>query len=172
MNGDRLAVAIAMVVLGFVAGCSDPPSELTVDERIEQTQVELVEAGVAPDVADCVVRLARQDLRDGPIDELTRDELLVSCERTRALLDREDEADDPERLAFDDGPNTLGDDPVLDSLWRSCEQGSGAACDELFEQAPLGSDYERFGVNCGDRDDVLNCSELDEEPSDTSVGAG
>lgn len=164
MNAVRLAGAIAAVVAVVATGCSDPPPELTVEQRIEQAQVDLVEAGASPEVADCVVRLARQDLRFGPIDELTRDELLMSCERTQALLDGVD-AVDPDSLASVDGPDTLGDDPALDSLWRACEEGSGAACDELFVLAPVGSDYERFGVSCGDRDDVLNCSELDEEPS-------
>ncbi|MDH4276444.1 MAG: hypothetical protein OEZ14_05685 [Acidimicrobiia bacterium] len=159
-----LPVVVVVGVL-VVAGCSDPAPELTIDERIEQEQVELVEAGASPEVADCVVRLARQDLRSGPIDELTRDELLVSCERTQALFDGVDVVEDPDALASVDGPDTLGDDPALDSLWRSCEGGSGAACDDLFEQAPVGSDYERFGVSCGDRDEILRCSELDEESS-------
>lgn len=162
MMSLRRVVVSAVASVVVVAGCSDPPPELTLDERIEQAQLELVEAGASPEVADCVVRLARQDLRVGPIDELTRDELLLTCERTQALLDGEGEVDDGDVLAFVEGPDTLGDDPALDALWRSCEEGSGAACDELFELAPLGSDYERFGVSCGDRDELLLCSELDE----------
>ncbi len=130
---------------------------------MDRTEAELTEAGASAEVAACVVRLARHDLRAGPIDDLTRDELLLSCERTQALLDGDADLDESDSLAFVDGPNTLGDDPVLDDLWRSCEDGSGAACDELFERAPVGSDYEWFGVTCGERDEVLHCSELDEE---------
>lgn len=163
MAGHRLGVVALVGCAIVLACCSDPTPEFTVDERTEQAQVELVEAGASPEVADCVVRLARQELRVGPIDELTRDELLLTCERTQALLDGADEADGADRLAFVDGPDTFGDDPALDSLWRGCEEGSGAACDELFEQAPVGSDYERFGVSCGDRDEMLFCSELDED---------
>lgn len=163
MTRARLVAAVLAVV--GCAGCSDPPPELTVDQRIQQAEAELVEAGASPEVADCVMRLARQDLRSGPIDDLTRDELLLSCQRTQALLEGDDAVEDPDALASVDGPDTLGDDPVLDSLWRSCQDGSGTACDELFQQAPVGSDYERFAVSCGDRDDVLHCSELDDASS-------
>ena len=48
-----------------------------------------------------------------------------------------------------------------DRLWTACDEGSGSACDELFAAAPVGSEYERFGVSCGDRPDVLDCAELD-----------
>ena len=49
------------------------------------------------------------------------------------------------------GPWTFGADEDLDALWVDCERGSGAACDELFDRAPLGSDYETFGATCGNR---------------------
>lgn len=55
--------------------------------------------------------------------------------------------------------NTLGDDPVLDEWWRQCADGSGLACDRLFADAPLGSNYEAFGLSCGDRPNVLHCQE-------------
>ncbi|MEM9714773.1 MAG: hypothetical protein AAGA17_21310 [Actinomycetota bacterium] len=44
-----------------------------------------------------------------------------------------------------------GDDPVLDVLWDDCENGDGQACDDLYFDAPIGSDYEFFGETCGDR---------------------
>jgi hypothetical protein len=62
-------------------------------------------------------------------------------------------------------PTVYGDDPALDGLWDGCRDGSGLACDQLFEQAPIGSEYERFGVSCGERPDVLHCQlELDGTP--------
>ncbi len=64
-------------------------------------------------------------------------------------------------------PQTLGDDAVLDDLWHRCEQGSGAACDQLFEQAPLNSGYESFGLSCGNRPDVLRCGQEMDAPSTT-----
>ncbi len=165
--GGRVGpIVLAALVAAGLAGCAQSAPAPTIDERADQAHDDLIEAGASPEVAACVVRLARDDLRSGPIDDLAREELLLSCERAQAVLDGDgDGAVATDSLAFVEGPDTLGDDPALDSLWRSCEDGSGAACDELFERAPLGSDYERFGVSCGDRDEVLRCSELDEEPT-------
>lgn len=58
------------------------------------------------------------------------------------------------------GPQTFGDDPELDGLWADCEAGSGAACDALFDAAPLGSDYERFGATCGGRGAEPVCADV------------
>jgi hypothetical protein len=57
-----------------------------------------------------------------------------------------------------------GDDPGLDQLWDACAAGSGKACDDLYYAAPIDSEYENFGYSCGDRPDVIICTELDEEP--------
>jgi hypothetical protein len=46
---------------------------------------------------------------------------------------------------------TYGDDIHLDELWDDCEAGNGEACDLLYETAPYGSDYEEFGLTCGNR---------------------
>jgi hypothetical protein len=56
-------------------------------------------------------------------------------------------------LVLASGPNAYGDDPGLDRLWESCERGSMGACDRLFWDAPLFSDYEEFGLTCGGRTD-------------------
>lgn len=50
-----------------------------------------------------------------------------------------------------DQPSTYGDDPQLDALWDACEAGDGQACDDLYFQSPIGSEYERFGDTCGGR---------------------
>ncbi len=49
----------------------------------------------------------------------------------------------------DDGPQNYGDDPALDDLYDDCESGDLVACDDLYFQAPLGSEYEEFGSTCG-----------------------
>ena len=36
-------------------------------------------------------------------------------------------------------PLRHGQDPALDALWSRCAAGSGAACDDLFDRAPVGS---------------------------------
>lgn len=64
----------------------------------------------------------------------------------------------PERVPPQPGPQTFGDDPELDALWSACEAGDGPACDELFEAAPLGTEYEAFGATCGGRGAEASCA--------------
>ncbi|NTW38980.1 MAG: hypothetical protein HGA44_03700 [Cellulomonadaceae bacterium] len=45
--------------------------------------------------------------------------------------------------------NAYGDDAALDALWDQCAAGDGQACDDLYFQAPIGSEYEAFGNTCG-----------------------
>lgn len=62
-----------------------------------------------------------------------------------------------------EGPYTYGDDDFLDALWDDCEDGSGEACDELFFDSPVGSEYEAFGNTCGNRMELsFYCNTLDE----------
>lgn len=62
-------------------------------------------------------------------------------------------------------PDTYGDDPVLDRLWDRCADGQIDACDELYWDSPLGSDYEAYalrrvneleGVDPASGDDVID----------------
>lgn len=73
-----------------------------------------------------------------------------------APLEGQYAAPDPEARNY-------GDDPTLDELWDECAEGSGAACDDLYWLAPLDSQYEAFAYSCGEREEVVLCSELDEE---------
>jgi len=71
---------------------------------------------------------------------------------------------------FDSDVNTYGDDATLDALWDACEQGDGQACDDLYFQSPLGSEYESFGDTCGGQvldSPVFSCVD---ELSDTDGG--
>ena len=163
--GVSAIVALAVV---FGAACSDPAPEVTLDDRVEELQADLIGDGATADVAECVTRLAEHDLRVGDLDPVTLDELVLNCERADTVLNGTDSGESVGPLASVDGPSTLGDDPELDALWRACADGSGQACDELFEQSPVGSEYEQFGVSCGRRDDMLNCRELDETDSESA----
>lgn len=49
----------------------------------------------------------------------------------------------------DDDPQNYGDDPFLDDLYDECDGGDDNACDDLYLQSPLGSEYEEFGRSCG-----------------------
>ena len=154
----RLATLAALVVLA--AGCvaSEPPVDWSAEARQE-----LLAAGLDEPVVDCVLDLARRDLRRGPLPELAAEELSAHCTRARAaIVGATVELGPDAELALTDVPWTLGDDPALDRLWQGCEGGSGAACDQLFDESPVGSDYEEFGVSCGRRPDVLDCRELDD----------
>jgi hypothetical protein len=169
-NKQSVLGAILMVVLSVLTGCADPEPEITLEDRVDQLQDELVGGGVSSDVADCVTRLAEYDLRSADLDPIALDELKLNCERAERILD-DDGLDDDQSLAFAEGPHTLGDDPELDRLWAACADGSGQACDDLFQQSPVGSEYERFGVSCGDRDGILDCRELDEgDETDDAAG--
>ena len=51
-------------------------------------------------------------------------------------------------------PEDLGDDPDLDALAQSCFEGDLVACDHLFLQSPVDSDYEAYGDTCGGRQEA------------------
>ena len=57
-------------------------------------------------------------------------------------------------------PMAYGEDPALDALWDQCEAGSGLACDQLFDQAPVRSEYEEFAGTCGGRTQELRCADV------------
>jgi hypothetical protein len=67
----------------------------------------------------------------------------------------------PTRPAEDSGPAParVGSDPALDALHAACADGSGESCDRLFDEAPLGSEYEDFALSCGGRTAELRCAE-------------
>lgn len=48
-------------------------------------------------------------------------------------------------------PYTFGDDGEFDALWLQCEAGAMQACDDLYQESPVGSEYELFGATCGAR---------------------
>lgn len=49
------------------------------------------------------------------------------------------------------GQGEYGSDTALDALYGACAAGDFAACDELYVESPLDSEYEHFGDTCGDR---------------------
>jgi hypothetical protein len=62
-------------------------------------------------------------------------------------------------------PHKLGDDPHLDELYRACQAGSGPACDQLFDEAPLGSEYEELAGTCGGRTQEAECAAVYPDPN-------
>ena len=78
------------------------------------------------------------------------------------VADRIEESDLP---GFDVG-STYGDDASLDALWDACEAEDWAACDDLYFEAPIGSEYETFGETCGNRADASDGSCVSQFGSD------
>ena len=71
-------------------------------------------------------------------------------------------------------PMAYGDDAELDALWDRCGAGSGVACDQLFDQAPINSAYEEFAGTCGNRTQELSCApvySIPGEPARATVSA-
>lgn len=56
-------------------------------------------------------------------------------------------------------PRSYGDDAGLDALWDACAAGDDTACETLYLESPVGSDYEDFGDRCGGRSDGGGCPE-------------
>ncbi|WP_369136769.1 hypothetical protein [Modestobacter versicolor] len=48
-------------------------------------------------------------------------------------------------------PAGLGEDPGLDRLAQECHDGRMRACDDLYTDSPVGSDYEDYGDTCAGR---------------------
>lgn len=60
-------------------------------------------------------------------------------------------------------PSVVNAGSALDGLAHSCEAWDMGSCDQLFVQAPIGSDYELLGGTCGGLVDEISsttCVEL------------
>lgn len=162
MRPSRLLVLPILVV--SIAACSKLDVTTTEVSRTEVVAA-LIDQGLDARLAECTVGLGERefdlaDLAPGadlePNEQALIAELVLSCEGAAAILDTDPV--EPEQLAFDSGLHGLGDDARLDALWTGCERGDGAACDRLWELAPIDSAYEDFGVTCGGRPDLLDCT--------------
>jgi hypothetical protein len=52
-------------------------------------------------------------------------------------------------------PGTLGDDQVLDGLAEACFDADWAACDTLYFDSDVGTEYESYGETCGGRNEPV-----------------
>ncbi|MBT8240539.1 MAG: hypothetical protein KJN63_04870 [Acidimicrobiia bacterium] len=154
---SQLAVVVAAVLISTSCSSPTPIVEVSQEARVG----DLISDGYSVQVSNCVAGLGT-GLRSSD----SRSELIRACERAEEMLNAPEEI--PDDLPFT-GPVAYGDDPELDELWDRCEAGEGIACDELWSAAPIGSEYERFGVTCGEREEILNCSDLPPQSADTQV---
>jgi hypothetical protein len=75
----------------------------------------------------------------------------------------------------EEGPFAYGDDEYFDTLWDACAAEDWQACDTLYIESPVGSDYEEFGNTCGNRTDGTEwCTDVfgGGEPSGTAFTYG
>lgn len=140
----RFVLALAAILL-IASACSSTE---------EQFRDSLVDGGFTDEQADC----AMEKLDELGIDpETLTDDALGDDEPPQAAT----EAVASCLLGIDlDGGETLID-AQLDEWYAQCEAGDGAACDNLYLQSPIGSDYEAFGNTCGGRvpDGALSCAD-------------
>ncbi len=154
------AVGLVSVVGVLLVSCSDDDGF----DRDAAVATVAEDQGWTAKEAGCWVDRVRDDLGDdelavaldGGIDAPEYAAITVDCVDPAKL------ATTPELqttvTARPEEPSTYGDDPELDALWDGCAAGDGATCDQLFDAAPLGSDYERFGSTCGDRGVKPRCA--------------
>mgnify|MGYP001818043926 CR=1 FL=1 len=168
----RLAALLALVALPATAGAIVLATPAAEPDPADELVRALVADGEPSEIIECVLRLAGRDLRIGALEPQATDELVTTCRTARAGLQPDGGWEPPEALADVVQPVGFGDDPRLDRLWLACEQGDGSACDRLFEQAPVNSAYETFGLTCGERFDILDCRELDQPDGDGVEDSG
>ncbi len=153
-------IQLSVAAVLFLGACAAEPVALS---QLEISNA-LVAQGVDIEVASCAAGL---EITEAPTQDLLNSERLAKhiddcVESQIGIAQLEAERQELTVLAFAD-PQNYGDDAELDLLWDDCAAGSGKACDKLFAESPISSEYEKFGLSCGERLEVLDCEELDAE---------
>lgn len=137
-----LAVGVVVLaVVGLVIALGSPSPPITPQTYGDDATLDALWDGCgAGDMAACDTLYF-----DAPVDTdyedygstcgLTREETFGGCTG-------EPEVDGEEPMVY-------GDDPALDALWDACVAGDLAACDTLYYDSPVGSEYELKGSYCG-----------------------
>jgi hypothetical protein len=112
-------------------------------------------SGVEPAGAECIA-IAFVDEQEGAalqgiVDAANGGSALGPLGRDLDRYAEQCGVDLDEAVAAATAGQAYGDDPVLDGLWDACASGDGEACDDLYFDSASGSEYERFGLTCGDR---------------------
>jgi len=163
-----LAVLALLVVVAVGAGCSG--SSFDRDQAIDDV-VSASGNTVSREQAGCYVDRVRDELGTRPLQpnvSLAPEEvgkltsIRVDCIGVANLGTVATTADSVPDGSTETAPlhGNRGDDPRLDALWDQCAAGYGGACDQLFDQAPLGSAYESFAATCGNRSSELRCADI------------
>lgn len=118
------------------------------------------------DLADAFERDGNLENLDSSVEEPEEEEIFalsMTCAAEGYLL--QDLMNDAVEDIISSG-GKYGDDPYLDSLYNQCADGDDWACQTLWEESPIDSEYESFAITCGGR----NC-EI-ETPNTVPWGGG
>lgn len=141
----RFVLALAAILL-TASACSSTE---------EQFRESLIDGGFTEEQADCALeKLGELGIDPESLTDEALGDSLPPAEATEAVASC---------VIGDidlDGGETLID-AQLDEWYAQCEAGDGAACDNLYFQSPLGSEYEAFGNTCGGRvpEGALSCAD-------------
>lgn len=174
------ALAGALLFVGAATGCADGPG---FDRAAAVRDVRALDPRLSAEQAECYVDRVAAELGPGslstassvPPEQITKlTSIRVDCIGVANLGTDPPTTIPPTSVPGDSVPGETrpdrpGDDPALDIEYRACAAGDGPACDRLFDEAPLGSEYERFGSTCGDRTRELRCADV--YPSATTAVA-
>lgn len=128
----RRPLAVALVAAGVLAlaACGSGVQEASVD------------TGASPTIE---------------VPDLTVPEPTTTTEADEATTTTEADVTDTSAAVGDvpdpQEPGDLGDDAELDALAQDCFDGDFGACDQLFFDSPVDSDYEAYGDSCGGRNE-------------------
>ena len=138
----RLLLLLAVTAL-VVAACGDDEAATTTQSGDNTT----VTSGSTETTGGATGFIAKAEGRRDPAE--ARSTVLSRQSRTGGGATQtggdKETATTVVELAYGD----RGSDPLLDLLWDDCAAGDMGACDQLYRQAPLGSEYEAFGDTCG-----------------------
>jgi hypothetical protein len=168
-GGILAAVAVAVAAFLLLGGGDDDGDDVRAQLAAQLRSGSELSASQADCVADHVVDEMGEDSFEGvdfsaeePPEEIADDlfaaafESLEACDIDPADFsgggtDGGDDGGDTDGGDAEEG--TYGSDPALDELYDQCEDGDYQACDDLYNESPVGSEYEEFGDTCGDRNE-------------------
>ena len=140
-----------------VAGCA--PRILQTPENIEQFRISFSSGSphmISEDEASCLLA----EIAEEPVPSA-----LLRGEEIDTLLALFDVCLTPESIAIlrgeeGTGAQAIGDDPTLDRLAERCQDGRAEACDLLFLNSSVGSEYYDIAFECGGRGtgSVISCA--------------
>jgi hypothetical protein len=112
--------------------------------------------GVSPSESDCLAEglVTDEDARDAFWDMLSYYQPVTEGDEPPAVLDElfgNCGLDVADFMSFVMEGDAYGDNPELDAMWDACAAGDGDACDELYFNSLVGTEYEAFAATCGDR---------------------